>query len=396
MPGRLGLAILALALTIFVLLAPGEAMVLRDAWWNGLARVMPRPAEMVRPAVMPWLEAGAILALGLFVTVLIPRSRPAPALRLIAGLGLALAAVSALGFSTGLLVDAATPLLMTGVVALGVMGATLVERDRVRLNRQVQLFAERADRAMLQGELDAAARLQRSLLPAADWRGGGVEVACHIRPAETVGGDFYDHMVVADGRLFFLVADVSGHGTDASQFMLISKTLLKSVALRAEQPLAALIAAANTEIARENTATMFVTAVAGLLDPSDGRLAYVGAGHEMPWLLASDGSVVRLPEATGPPLGLKPDAEWKVGRIELAPGDRLVLFTDGVTEAAAADGALWGGQALEAELRGVPEGADSAAVRRHLVARLETFTAGTAQADDQTLMVVGLVKRRNE
>lgn len=344
-----------------------------------------------RPWFMVWGEMAVLLVVGALVLALVPRARPAFSILGIAGAGALMIGSSAAAFRLGLLTDMVTPFLGFMIVSVGVMASTLVVRDRQRLKTRLQLASERADRAFLQGELDAAARMQRALLPAARFtRTDLVDLACYIKPARTVGGDFYDHFLIDDSHLFFLVADVSGKGADASQFMLLSKTLWKSVALRTGTPLDRIQLDANAEITRENVATMFVTGLCGLLDLRTGRLSYSAAGHDLPFLFGDGMAPRQLPDFSGPPAGLVDGAEFPVGHIDLSPGDRLCLFTDGLTEAMRADGAFWGLAGLEATLATAPTGLDSAGLVDHIVRRVDAFTAGAEQSDDQTLMVITL------
>ena len=251
--------------------------------------------------------------------------------------------------------------------------------------------SERADRAFLQGELDAAARIQTELLPPRRFqRAAQVDLACYIDPARTVGGDFYDHVLVDDRHLFFLVADVSGKGADASQFMLLSKTLWKSTALRLGPPLDEIQIQANSEITRENTATMFVTALCGMLDLETGKLLYSSAGHDAPYVFGEGKTPAQLDDFSGPPAGLVEGMEYPVGERQLQSGDRLCVFTDGVTEAMDTDGILFGLERLEAALGTAPPGLDSSALVDHVVKRVQHFTKGAEQSDDLTLMVISI------
>ena len=347
-----------------------------------------------RPWFLPMAE-GLLLALaGIMVIALVPALRPVRSIAVIVAAGAVMLAVSAAAFRAGVLVDAMTPFLGFVAVSAGVMASTLIDRDRQRLKARLELASEQAGRAFLQGELEAAARIQTALLPARRFtRPGLIDLACYIKPARTIGGDFYDHVLVDDRHLFFLVADVSGKGADASQFMLLSKTLWKSVALRTGTPLERIQIEANDEITRENAATMFVTGLCGLLDLETGRLSYSSAGHDLPYLFGDGRAPVRLPDFSGPPAGLVEGAEFPVGHVDLAPGDRLCLFTDGLTEAMDAQGGFWGLEGLEATLATAPAGLDSAGLVEHVVRAVDTFTAGAEQSDDQTLMVISVPGR---
>lgn len=344
-----------------------------------------------RPWFMFIVETVILGVLSLLVILVVPRAPPGWSLVIIpAGIAGLLWLVLVL-FRQGLLIDLASPALGLAIVSVGVVGVTLVERDRARLKNEIDLQSERADRAFFQGEIDAAARIQSALLPPRRYsEPGRVDLACYIDPARTVGGDFYDHFMVDETHLFFLVADVSGKGADASQFMLLSKTLWKSVALRTGRPLERIQIEANAEITRENTATMFVTGLCGLLDLQTGQLSYSSAGHDSPYLFGDGRNVAQLPPFSGPPAGLIDGMEFPVGSVGLAPGDRLCIFTDGVTEAMDRDGVLYGAERLEAALAAAPSALDSTGLVAHIVADVRAFTGAAEQSDDLTLMVVSI------
>lgn len=341
-----------------------------------------------RPWFMAVLEAVLLLLGGLTVVALVPAARPDRAVAAIAAGVLALLAAGYAAFLGGWLFDAATPAVGVAVVSAGVISATLIERDRARLLSELALVGERADRAQIQGELDAAARMQRQFLPAQRFTAPGVDLTCFIEPARQVGGDFYDHVMVDDRHLFFLVADVSGKGADASQFMLLSKTLWKSVALRSGPHLDAIQRAANNEITRENAALMFVTGIVGLLDTTTGRVAFSSAGHDAPFLFGNGRDPVQPELSAGPPAGLMDGMDYAVAELTLAPGDHLCLFSDGVTEAMNGDRDLFGIDRLRAALAEAPPDADSEALVAHIRVRVAAFTRGAEKSDDVTLMVL--------
>ncbi len=345
-----------------------------------------------RPVQLFWLESALMIAASLFVILMMPLARPQRSVALVViGVVLTLGVAVALFFA-GLLIDPATPLLETMAVTATVLAATLIERDRDRLNARIDLAAERADRAQLQGELSAAARIQQSLLPPDTFRRNRVDLACHIEPARTVGGDFYDHFMIDDQRLFFLIADVSGKGADASQFMVLSKSLWKSVALRSEGDLGTIQVSANREITRENAETMFVTALCGLIDLERMQLSYSCAGHDAPILFAAGKAPRQLAPRSGPPIGLLDSAEFPVGVVDLQPGDRLCIFTDGVSEAMNVHRERFGIRHLHEVLANAPEDATSPELVRHIVSHVRRFTQGAEQSDDLTLMVVRIPK----
>ena len=341
-----------------------------------------------RPWFMAGLEGLLLLLGGLTVVALVPAARPERAVAAIAAGLLALLGAGYAAFLGGWLFDAATPAVGVAVVSAGVITATLVERDRARLLSELALAGERAGRALIQGELDAAARMQQQFLPSRRFTAPGVDLACFIEPARQVGGDFYDHIMLDDRHLFFLVADVSGKGADASQFMLLSKTLWKSIALRSGPPLEAIQRAANHEITRENAALMFVTGIVGLLDTTTGRVAFSSAGHDAPFLFGNGRDPVQPELSAGPPAGLMDGMDYATAELTLAPGDHLCLFSDGVTEAMNGDRDLFGIDRLRTALAEAPPDAGSEALVAHIRARVAAFTGDAEKSDDLTLMVL--------
>jgi serine phosphatase RsbU (regulator of sigma subunit) len=297
---------------------------------------------------------------------------------------LTLAALAALGISAfrfGFVLDVATPALGTALVLAALLAATLAEADRQR--RQL-----REAQARVAGELEAARRIQMGLLPvprrefAAEQR---FELDALLVPARTVGGDFYDCFMVDRDRLFFVVADVSGKGLAASLFMALSKSLLKSVALRAGGDPATVLVQANAEIARDNPEDFFVTAFAGLLDLRSGRLEFCNAGHLPPYACPPGGAPLRLEHPGGPPLCVAERYPYASASHGLAPGEWLCVVTDGVTEASDPDGAFYGNARLEEILRRSAQ-AGPQRMTGLVSEDVRAFARDAEQSDDLTLL----------
>jgi serine phosphatase RsbU (regulator of sigma subunit) len=187
--------------------------------------------------------------------------------------------------------------------------------------------------ARMTRELQVAWEIQASLLPRAIPRLAGWELAAALRPARQTSGDFYDFIELENGRLAFLVADVADKGTGAALFMALSRTLLRTYARQYPDQPARVFAATNARILADTDAGQFVTLFYAVLDPAAGELVYANAGHNPALLLpAGDGAPAWLPNS-GPPLGVMENLAWRERRFSLAAGDRLLLYTDGVTEA---------------------------------------------------------------
>jgi adenylate cyclase len=274
---------------------------------------------------------------------------------------------------------------------LVMMMARLIEDDRDRRLMTHSLQIEREDNARMSGELSAAREIQMGILPDPDNIQGlpdSLEVHAFLEPAKEVGGDLYDLFMLDDHRLFFVIGDVSGKGVPASLFMALSKALCKSAALRSDASVAQLMTTANIEISRENPAYMFVTAVAGIIDARTGEIEYCNAGHDSPLVVTSGKASISLDCDGGPPLCVIDDFDYPLDHAQLAPGDTLVLTTDGVNEAMTASQKMYGGHRL---IQCLSQHADDNSPK-NLIAKLydsvKEFVAGAEPNDDITVMAI--------
>jgi serine phosphatase RsbU (regulator of sigma subunit) len=239
-------------------------------------------------------------------------------------------------------------------------------------------------RDRLENELDLARRIQARLLPSGPPRVAGLDVAGLSESAREVGGDYFDHLDLGDGRLLLVIADVSGKGVPAALLMSGFRAALMSQDLARATP-EQLAARANEFLNKSVEPGKFVTAFLGVLDAASGRLAYVNAGHNPPVLMRATGAVEML-EAGGVILGIMPDARYASGEATLAPGDLVALYTDGVTEGADAANELWGEDRLTALLRSAaPSPARDIATR--IVREVRAFEGERGPADDITVLV---------
>ena len=237
----------------------------------------------------------------------------------------------------------------------------------------------------LQQELEIARSMQLSILPRHAPATTAVEVDSLIVPAKEVGGDFYDYFLVGDRHLALVVADVSGKGIPAAFFMAISRTLLKNNASLLAKP-ADVMARLNDQLSAENEQMMFVTVFFGLLELETGTLEYVNAGHNPPVLRRADGTVSLLPSGQNTALAVVDGLEYTPGQLQLAPGDLLLLYTDGVTEAMNAQSQLFGEERTLEIVRRHPQGQGS--LVKAVLQQIRLFENGTAQADDITCVTV--------
>jgi phosphoserine phosphatase RsbU/P len=237
-------------------------------------------------------------------------------------------------------------------------------------------------------EMANAAIIQRAMLPpplAQASCGGRVDLHAEIRPAREVGGDFYDFFVIDGDRLGLVIGDVSGKGVPASLFLAITRTVIRLVA-REHGDLAVGIARANELLCAENASAMFATVFYGVLDGASGTLTYCNCGHNPPLVVRADGASEPL-GCTGLPLAMLPDAAYAQRSVRLAPGDRLLLYTDGVTEALNAADVQFGDTRLAAAVEEFRHGAARGLVEGTLQ-RVADFAEGAAQSDDQACLAL--------
>ncbi len=255
----------------------------------------------------------------------------------------------------------------------------LVAELREALEAKTRLIA-------LEQELDIARTMQQSVLPRTFPPFGATQIDARMTAAKEVGGDFYDVFKIDEERLGLVVADVSGKGVPAAFFMLIARTLMKAVGLRGDAPAAAL-AQLNELLAGENEQMMFVTLFYGVLERRSGRVEFANAGHNPPLILRADGRVEWLETAAGVALAVMPGLDYEAGVFTLEPGDSLLLYTDGVTEANDSAGELFEEARLAATLEGAAGESAEALVER-VFAAVQEFARGEPQADDLTCLVV--------
>ena len=335
-----------------------------------------------RPAQAAWIEAGLLIVAGLLLIAVVPALRVWKSVASFAAVMAGLAAIGLIAFKTGLLLDVASPAVAVVLVFGTVLTGTLAEADRQRR-------AMREAAARVAGELQAARRIQMGLLPAPNtlFRDESrFELAALLEPARTIGGDFYDCAMIDADRLFFVIGDVSGKGLPASLFMALSKTLLKSSAMRGSSDIGGVLDRANAEIGRENPEALFVTAFVGILDVRTGILEYSNAGHEPPYSKAPNSPAERFEIADGPPLCVMENFSYTTRYRQLAAGEWLCLLTDGVTEAMDQDKALYGVGRVEAVLQKLPESATSGDIIQALHRDVQRFVDGAPAFDDLTLL----------
>ena len=280
------------------------------------------------------------------------------------------------------------PFWVVGAVAFVgtvIVTANVILRRKVR-QRTRELTASLAVQAKITSELRIAREIQMTFVPHTYPALPGWQIHGELRPAREVGGDFYDCFLLDDGRLYFVLGDVSDKGVPAALFMAVTKTLLGASAATCDSP-AAVMDRVNSRTAPDNDKCMFVTAFCGILEPDTGRIIYANAGHNPPMAVRASGGVDLLEYAKDPPLGFQDEPGYGVYEIVLAPGDALFMYTDGVTDATNETGAFFSDDRLRTAVAGGgPRSAEALATT--VLAAVSAFVGTTPQYDDIAMLVL--------
>jgi serine phosphatase RsbU (regulator of sigma subunit)/CHASE2 domain-containing sensor protein len=372
----------------------------------GLVRAVDLHAQLIesilfgdllrRPPFLDWFELAAALAAGLGVIWLLQYTRPMRAVSIAVAIAAALFGVELVLFRfADLLFDSTFPVL-TLVGALAVM---LVGNLRAA---QTELVHEREAKQRVEGELAAAQAIQMGLLPRrfpAFPDRPDIDVYARIEPARMVGGDLYDYLLIGgSSRLFFLIADVSGKGIAAALLMAMTKEVVRDAVLTFAPALDRILAEANRKTAAasaelQSEGGVFVTAFAGILDLGSGQVDFSSAGHDAPFILGGKTGLRRLVTEGGPPLGTVDDFRYPIDHDKIEPGEVLLLYTDGVTEAENANHTLYSSQRLTRALGKAPV-VDAHGVVVAVIDDVSRFVGGAEQADDMTLLALRRVASR--
>jgi serine phosphatase RsbU (regulator of sigma subunit)/DNA-binding NarL/FixJ family response regulator len=251
-----------------------------------------------------------------------------------------------------------------------------------------QVHAQTVAHQRVARELAMAGQIQASFLPDEVPDVTGWQLVARLEPARETSGDFYDFIPLPNGRLGILIADVADKGMGAALYMALSRTLIRTYAAEYDTRPDLALGAANRRILMDTHADMFVTVFYGVLDPATGALTYCNAGHNPPYLLSAQSrGLVGSLDKTGLPLGVFEDATWTRGVVQLTPGDVLLLYTDGATEAQDRQGVFFGEKRL-LEIAQANLGRSAQGIQDALSAEVREFVGDAPQADDITLMVL--------
>ena len=245
-----------------------------------------------------------------------------------------------------------------------------------------------ADYQKVGQELALAWEIQASFLPDTLPDIPGWQVAAALEPARETAGDFYDLIPLPNGRLGILVADVADKGVGAALYMALSRTLIRTYAVEYDTQPDLVFSAVNRRVLVDTQASLFVTVFYGILDPISGTLTYCNAGHNPPYLLGSQdrGSVQELVR-TGMPVGIFEDVTWQQSTVQLAPGDVLLLYSDGITDAQDWQEMFFGEERL-LEIAQANLGRSAQDMHKALLTEVHEFVGDAPRFDDITLMVV--------
>ncbi|MBA2602377.1 MAG: PP2C family protein-serine/threonine phosphatase [Acidobacteria bacterium] len=247
------------------------------------------------------------------------------------------------------------------------------------------VLLEVADRLSLKGELEVAREIQLAMLPAGTYRAFDIEICGVTRPANTVGGDFYDVLPLPDGRVILALGDVAGKGSPAALLMALLLAVLRTLVDERLEP-KPLIERLNAQIVRHSPSSRFITFFYAVYTPATGSLAYVNAGQNPPLIRRRDGRYERL-TATGVALGMFDRATYDTLETRIEPGEMLIMYSDGITETEdPAGGPLEEPglqEVIERHLRDTP-----AELSAHIISEVEAFAQAPRFADDLTILIL--------
>jgi serine phosphatase RsbU (regulator of sigma subunit)/anti-sigma regulatory factor (Ser/Thr protein kinase) len=241
--------------------------------------------------------------------------------------------------------------------------------------------SQAATRQRVEQELEVARLIQQNFLPKELPDLPGWQIAAHYQPAREVGGDFYDVIPLPDGRIAFVVGDVTDKGVPAALVMSATRSVLRASAQRLIEP-GAVLERVNEHLCPDMPAKMFVTCLYGVLDAQTGLFRFANAGHDLPYVKVADGALEL--RARGMPLGLMPGMAYEENEAVLAPGDTLLLHSDGIVEAHDPDREMFGFPRLKETVAAGPGGRD---LIDRVLTRIHAFTGPDSEQEDDITMV---------
>jgi sigma-B regulation protein RsbU (phosphoserine phosphatase) len=275
---------------------------------------------------------------------------------------------------------------------VGRLAEALLQMERMLQTYIKNLAETTAAKERIESELSIARSIQMGFLPQVfPAFPDRTEFDLHaiIEPAKEVGGDLYDYFMIDDHHLFLLIGDVSDKGVPAALFMAVTKTLFGTQASQADRTISEVMRQVNKDLSRGNPWQMFVTAFAGVLDIGTGEIQYCDAGHEPPFIIRHGKEVELVKKRAGAALCFFDDCSYELGRMQLHPGDALILYTDGVTEAMNKERKMFRREGITEALRGYSSIITPAAtISQTLLDHVRSFADNEPQSDDITILVV--------
>jgi serine phosphatase RsbU (regulator of sigma subunit) len=252
---------------------------------------------------------------------------------------------------------------------------------------QSRIYAETLAMEKTLQELSLARSIQASFLPETIPQLPGWQLTAALEPARQIAGDFYDFIHLPDGKLGILIADVADKGLGSALYMALSSTLIRTFANDYYQDPAQILKTANQHILRNARANLFVTVFLAVLDPIGGGLRYANAGHNPP-ILISEALGVKALNNTGMPLGIDEENSWGQDDIMIHPGEMLLMYTDGVTDAQNSDGEFIDKKIiLSAAQQGL--GKTVSDIQQDILDKVHKFVGDAPRFDDITLVILG-------
>ena len=260
-----------------------------------------------------------------------------------------------------------------------------IQRTLQHLDEWRDALSSRDKLVALQNELDVANNIQQSVLPASFPESDQYQIYASMQPARNVGGDFYDVQILRDGKLGLAIADVSDKGMPAALFMMSSRMLLKGAGQRFENPGEAL-KEVNNLLDAENEAAMFVTLFYAIYNPETSEFCYSNGGHNEPIIVHPNGEVTVIQPTGGTALGIIPGIDYDEETVKLEPGDIVILYTDGITEAFNSEGELFGLDRL-CQIFREKQPNDVQETSKMVFDAVNEFAGEEPQSDDQACLV---------
>ena len=261
-----------------------------------------------------------------------------------------------------------------------------IDRTLQHLLEWRSALAARDRLVVIQNELSVASTMQQSILPRRFPKGDTYDVYASMKAARSVGGDFFDVINLDAGRIGIAIADVSDKGVPAALFMMSSRTLLKGSAIGLEAP-GDVLGEVNDLLCEDNETAMFVTLLYAVYDPDSGRFTYANGGHNPPIVVSATGESTELPLTGGVALGLVPGLPYEQNSFVLQPGEAVVLYTDGVTEAMNNHQEEFGMKRLEDLFVDSPP-VDARSANDLVFQAVNAFAGDASQSDDITCMTL--------